>query len=280
MTNESKVVRKKANKDVIFVAPLHQVKRDVPMGDLGKATSAGELAGTGSAAAPAGAHLSYNGGALLANVQVYTVFWGKNWTATPALQTIMTSLNAYFKAILVSPLMDQLAEYSVPAYKIGHGSLTGTKVITAGAPVTSVSDTTIRTTLKAWIKAGTVPAPNANTLYFIYTEPNVSVIMQGSKSCSSFCGYHNNIVNGASQIYYAVMPYPSCSGCLGGLTALNALTATSSHELCEAVTDPVPGNGWYDQHNGEIGDICAWQFKTVAGYTVQMEWSNAQNKCI
>ena len=76
------------------------------------------------------------------------------------------------------------------------------------------------------------------------------------------------------------MPYPNCAGCLGGLSAFDALTGTSSHELCEAITDPVPGAGWYDNHNGEIGDICAWSFKTVAGYTVQLEWSNAQNACV
>jgi hypothetical protein len=76
------------------------------------------------------------------------------------------------------------------------------------------------------------------------------------------------------------MPYPGCSGCLGGLTVLNALTATSSHELCEAITDPVPGTGWYDDTQGEIGDICAWQFKQVDGYTVQLEWSNKQNQCV
>ena len=28
------------------------------------------------------------------------------------------------------------------------------------------------------------------------------------------------------------------------------------------------------------GDICAWHFKKVAGYNVQLEWSNAQNKCV
>ena len=58
------------------------------------------------------------------------------------------------------------------------------------------------------------------------------------------------------------------------------MTAISSHELCEAITDPVPGTGWYDDTNGEIGDICAWNFKTVAGYTVKLEWSNQQGKCV
>ena len=82
------------------------------------------------------------------------------------------------------------------------------------------------------------------------------------------------------KVYYAVMPYPSCNGCLGGLKAFNALTGTSSHELSEAITDPVPGSGWYDDTNGEIGDICAWNFKTVASYTVQLEWSNRHKKCV
>jgi hypothetical protein len=100
--------------------------------------------------------------------------------------------------------------------------------------------------------------------------------MGGSKSCQSYCGYHNN----TGQVYYALMPYPTCRGCLGGMLVFDALTGTSSHELCEAISDPVPGSGWYDNVNGEIGDICAWNFKQVAGYTVQLEWSNQNNKCM
>lgn len=62
------------------------------------------------------------------------------------------------------------------------------------------------------------------------------------------------------------------------MSALDALTGTSSHELCEAITDPVPGTGWYDDRNGEIGDICAWAFKKLGGHVVQLEWSNAAGK--
>lgn len=69
-----------------------------------------------------------------------------------------------------------------------------------------------------------------------------------------FCGYHNDI---NAQIFYAVMPYPGCPGYTGNLDVEDALTSTSSHELCEAITDAVPGQGWYDDNNGEIGDICA-----------------------
>jgi hypothetical protein len=102
------------------------------------------------------------------------------------------------------------------------------------------------------------------------------VVQGGSRSCQAFCGYHDTFGNGT---YYAVMPFPNCAGCLGGLTNLDALTSTSSHELCEAITDPVPGQGWYDDTHGEIGDICAWQTKKLGNYTVQLEWSNKDASC-
>ena len=76
------------------------------------------------------------------------------------------------------------------------------------------------------------------------------------------------------------MPYPGCTGCLGGLAPFEALTGTSSHELAESITDPIPGQGWYDDNNGEIGDICAWHFKQVGAYNVQQEWSNQANQCV
>ena len=98
--------------------------------------------------------------------------------------------------------------------------------------------------------------------------------MGGGASCTAFCGYHNHI---SKKDYYSVMPFPRCAGCLGAFSVLNAITGTSSHELSEASTDPVPGTGWYDNVKGEIGDICAWTFKTVAGHNVQKEWSNSMN---
>ncbi|HXL62897.1 MAG TPA: hypothetical protein VN959_19885, partial [Mycobacterium sp.] len=177
-----------------------------------------------------------------------------------------------------SPLIDQLAEYSVGRYAIGHGKRTGTTTITTPALKTSVSDTAIQHMLQTEISSNAgVPSPSPNTLYFIYLPPGVQVVQGGSASCTGFCGYHNDI---SGQIFYAVMPYPGCSGCTGGLALLDALTSTSSHELCEAITDPIPGQGWYDDANGEIGDICAWKTKKVGAYTVQLEWSNKLNQCV
>ncbi len=272
------------NHEPIIVAPMHFPKTPIPLAGLvgtkskkAKEDEEKELFSGKKFKAPAGAKLTYRGGPLLTNVEVYTIFWGKKWATDPTLIATAKKLNDFYKAILVSPLMDQMTEYNVPGHSIGHGSFIGTKNITTNTPMLSISDSRIRLALQGWIAAGTVPMNSANKLYFIYFEPNIKVTMGGGASCTSFCGYHQHI---GANLFYSPMPYPNCAGCLGGLSAFDSLTGTSSHELCEAVTDPIPGAGWYDDHNGEIGDICGWQFKRVAGYVVQKEWSNALKKCV
>ncbi|HEY0493639.1 MAG TPA: hypothetical protein VGD57_09245 [Candidatus Dormibacteraeota bacterium] len=223
------------------------------------------------------AQLTYRGGPLLQKAEVFTVFWGAAWNQA-ANKTLAKNLNAFFDTILKSSLIAQLKEYNVGSQSIGNGRRTGTTTVTTPKPARAVSDATIRHLLQQEITTNKAfPAPTPNTLYFVYLPPGTTVSMGGSRSCLNFCGYHDNI-NG--QIFYAVMPYAGCNGCLGGLSALDALTATSSHELCEAITDAIPGQGWYDDQNGEIGDICAWKFKKVGKYNVQQEWSNKVGGCV
>ncbi len=256
------------SRDAIKIVPVYPHKTPLPLK---------KLPAKKKKKVSAGARLAYNGGSLIANAEVFIIYFGKKWNSSPQ-QSMIPKINNFFTYVLKSPLIDQLSEYNVPAFTIGHGKLTGSIVITAGAPSVSITDASIRTKLKSWISTNSkFPKPGKNTLYFIYFDSGISVHMGGGQSCTSFCGYHENI---GSNIFYAVMPYPSCSGCLSTLSTIDALTGTSSHELCEAITDPVPGSGWYDTANGEIGDICAWNFKTLGGYKVQLEWSNLHNKCI
>jgi hypothetical protein len=230
-----------------------------------------------AAAAAAPPKLTYRKGPLISAVEVFTIFWGSGWKAAPQ-SAMIGELNQFFDFILTSALLDQLAEYNVAKYPIKHGKRTGTTTITSPAPGTSATDSAIQKMLQQQIAAKKgVPKATPNTLYFIYVQPGTRVVMGGSSSCQAFCGYHNSI---GSNIFYAVMPYPGCNGCTGTLAVFDALTSTSSHELCEAITDPIPGEGWYDDANGEVGDICAWQTRPLGKYTVQLEWSNKANRCI
>jgi hypothetical protein len=255
-----------AHGDPIRIVPLH-----VP--DTLREPTA-EVAAAAPAAAP---QLTYRNGPLLTGVEVFTIFWGSAWQKTPQ-SAMVPQINQFFDFILTSPLIQQLGEYSVPGKTIGTGKRTGTMTITTPSLKHSVSDTAIQHMLQHEIASNpAVPHPTPNTLYFVYLPPGVRVVQGGSASCQAFCGYHNDI---SGQIFYAAMPYPGCAACTGGLTPIDALTSTSSHELCEAITDPIPGQGWYDDANGEIGDICAWKTKKVGQYTVQLEWSNKANACV
>jgi hypothetical protein len=246
--------------DAIRIVPLHTPEAEAP-----------------PAAPPASApHLTYRGGSLLTSVEVVTVFWGSAWQSSPLSDT-EEKLKAFFDAILSSTMIDVLGEYDVPGQSIGRGRRAATAVVTVPEPGTSTDDASIQTLLEDNTgPSGLLPPPSANGLYVVFLPPNVPVSMGGDLSCTAFCGYHDAIREG---FYYAVLPYPDCSGCTAGRSPFDALTITASHELCEAITDPVPGQGWYDDSNGEIGDICAWQTGTVAGYTVQLEWSNRQGAC-
>jgi hypothetical protein len=226
-------------------------------------------------AAASAPKLVYRNGPLLSAAQVFTAFWGSSWKQAPG-SDLLTQMNQFFDFILTSQLMDQLSEYSVPGQAIGHGSRVGTTILTSPEPGKSVQDNAIQKLLRQEIDAGTLPVTNANTLYFIFLPDGTTVVQGNGSSCQAFCGYHDSFGNG---VYYAVMPYPGCSGCTGGLSVLDALTSTTSHELCEAITDPVPGQGWYDDNNGEIGDICAWKTRKLGNYTIQLEWSNEAGSC-
>ena len=238
-------------------------------------------------------HLTYHQGHLLTSVEVYTIFWGTGWQQAPQ-NGLIQPLNDFFDFILTSSLMDVLREYSVPGQIIGHGQRVGTNTITTSDPGTAnpdgsrvVTDAQIQQAfLQDWIPNNTIRQPN-NRLFFVYLPPNVTSELGGFDSCAAggFCGYHSNINH---NIFYAVIPFINCDGCISGQNLpFDSLTEVSSHELCESITDPDQddnGNptGWNDDNlnPGEIGDICNFQATQLGGYNVQTEWSNQASACV
>ena len=220
--------------------------------------------------------LTYRGGPLLASVEAFVFFWGSAWQREPQAR-LMKQIDDFFEFVVKSPLIDQLDEYSVQDFAIGHGSRSGA-IALATDPPAGIEDADIRKFVQGEIASNpAVAQPAPSSLYFVFLPPGVSVGLDGASSCVNFCGYHDHI---DGRLFYAVMPYPDCDGCTGASAVLAALTSTSSHELCEAITDPIPGQGWYDDQNGEIGDICAWQTKQLGQFTVQLEWSNREGRCV
>jgi hypothetical protein len=210
--------------------------------------------------------VSFFGGNLLPHVQAQALFLGRAFSSAPA-STETATLNAFLKDLTGGPYLQALS-------RAGYGVGTGTAVAGAvdNTPLTAgstIPDALIRSRLQADINSGLLQAPNANRLYVVYVQPDVAVNLGAGQGTTQqgILGYHTAFVgaNGAA-IRYAVVVSPG--GAAGNSvlpearTAIDQLTAVTSHELAEAVTDPdIASNvnngrlGWFDPRRGEIGDI-------------------------
>jgi hypothetical protein len=232
--------------------------------------------------------VTYNGGDIITNVNAQAVFLGSQWaqTSNTTLQTQESQINTFLSTIVNSNYMTMLTN---AGYGVGLGTSTKGAVdnITFGSVngTPTISDAQIQADIQAMIKAGTVTAPSANQLYIVYVQPGVNITLDAFDSSSTdFLGYHGafagtNQGGQAADIHYAVISYPGApnftAASQGFSSNLNEMTVVSSHEMTEAITDPNVNYktlGWYDANlNGEIGDIAAGNYTTLAGFQVQQE---------
>jgi hypothetical protein len=241
-------------------------------------------AGHASGNASSTAHMVYRGGPVISNVKVFTVYWN---AGVPN----QSALDGFYGTIVNSPYVDWLSEYDTPTQKIGRGSFIGSYVDPSAPTTTQLTDDAIRQELGKLIDQGSLPAPDADTLFMMHFPAGVSITMDGAASCQQFCAYHSSFVHGAATVYYGIMPDFSggCASCGGESTQLDGTTVVASHEVAEAMTDPDIGVAndtqnekmlaWYDDTNDEIGDVCEGQSATVAGYRVTQLWSNQRSSC-
>ncbi|ORY31347.1 hypothetical protein BCR33DRAFT_840559 [Rhizoclosmatium globosum] len=232
------------------------------------------------------AHLTNYGGPVIPKVEVHPIYYG---AAQYQSQT-----NAFYAGVVKSAWYDVFAQYNVQR----GSAVAGFSVAAAKSALDDVKD--IQPFLINLIKAGTIK-PTANTYYPIHFAPGISITQGGGASCAVFCAYHGTIdissLNvGTKYLFYGVIPDQggSCAGgCGSNPSQINNMFSVASHELAEAVTDAAVGVSttigaplaWYDQTNGENGDICNAQQGTTVGadgvtYVVQKTWSNADNACV
>jgi hypothetical protein len=184
---------------------------------------------------------------------------------------------------------------TVGEYNVGALTIATPIQLTENAP-TSIADSAIQTWLADKIDNDPAfPVPDKNTIFLLYYPTGTSITLGngGGTSCQSFGGYHDSFVHTAKDIAYAVIP--RC-GNFGGLKGLDAVSATTSHELIEASTDPyptaLPAYGQVDDNHitwmfvlggAEVGDMCAqsptsYFNPTDIGSIVQRTWSDKAAK--
>ena len=251
------------------------------------------------AAAGAG-KLQYYGGPVIPNPKVTVVYWGPN-----VMADIQSGISDFFGALTKSDMMDWMDQYNTAGKSldgrdgtnqhIGKGNFDGSVTITPNVTSGTIDDKDIQAEIQRQIDGGKLPKADDNTLYMIYFPPGMTITIQGMSSCSEFCAYHGfNGTPTSGHFYYGVMPDlgGACSFGCGFGEHFNNVTSISTHEFCEAVSDPFPTPGstpaypqaWNDNAGSEIGDLCADSANTLTtsagkSYNVQAEYDNTTAAC-
>ena len=198
---------------------------------------------------PGGAQgFSNRGGSQIAVPKVTNIYLGPFWGDR-------NFVDGFSKAVVENGYLDQLGDLG---YGTGPGTFQGSidgPVLAAGS---EFHDADAQSTVSSLLDQGTIQG-DANSLFVLILPDGVTSIMDqdGSQSCAQFCGYHDAFNYKGAPIAYAVLPSSLCQPCGG---QIGDFTAVYAHELAEASTDKVPGQGWVADDGEENGDLEAWIF--------------------
>jgi len=162
--------------------------------------------------------------------------------------------------------MDQLAEYSVPAQRIEHGSRTGAVILSTDPPPT-IADADVQAAIQQELTADAA-VPQRARARSIRVPPTRSHGHPGQRRVLlqllrlSQRHQRNDLLRGDAVPRLHRVPRRAAVARRSDLDEL-ARALRSDHR-----SDT--GQGWYDDQNGEIGDICAWKTRRLGSYAVQL----------
>jgi len=216
--------------------------------------------------------LDDHGGAVVSNASFFAIYYNSS-SATPLQSGIDSFVNNFSGS---DPGMKVITQYSKTGNAISATLGNAGSFVDTNSTPSRISDTAIQSYLTGLFNAGKV-AFNTSRIYGVYLPPGTVSTQGHYRSCTNYCGYHGSYTYNGQTALYAVFPYNNCSGCsLSGKTVLDMMTIVTSHEIREAITDPV--NAWWESSSGyEADDKCAWHnlYQQTGGAWVQPEYSNA-----
>jgi hypothetical protein len=194
---------------------------------------------------PGGAAGFHNvAGSQLAVPEITNIYMGTFWGD-------QNFIEGFSKAIVENGYLDPLAQLK---YGTGPGRYLGPVNGTPLSSGTTFADSDAQAAVQDMITSGLIQ-PNVNSLFVLILPDGVTSTLDSDQSCQNYCGYHDAISAGGIDVAYAVLPSSLCQGCGG---QIDDFTAVYAHELAEASTDKVPGQGWVADDGEENGDLEAW----------------------
>jgi hypothetical protein len=241
----------------------------------------------------AGGPLVYHaGGSIMPRVKLYAIFWipaalqNGGPTGMPvAYQNLQTRLLAdytangidnnntqYYQIIGAAATFIQNAAgvnlaSGLAGFTVDNAPYPASGCSDAATPGNCITDAQIQAEIHGVIALkGWTGGPNK--LFLLYTSSGEgSCIDSAGTSCAytQYCAYHSFIPT-SPPIIYANMPFGNLSVCQvagtpspNGNAVADAVTDVASHEITEAITDPLL-NAWFDSSGNEIGDICNFNY--------------------
>lgn len=238
-------------------------------------------------------HLNYYGGGVLDHSEVTNMYIGDYFNTAAGQKDVAHNDAAVADLQTNKNFGSVLAQYGVGAGTVGQSQVLG-GTYKSGQHITQAQ---IEGMLQQAVASGQVK-PGAQSLYNFVLPPNaVLQTSDGSTSLKGVGGFHGSIHTPDGQtVYYSAIAYSKGSNGID-FTKGNAqdnISITESHEIAEADTDPNVEDAansndwsklsWYDDQNGEIGDIevndappgtpLSTMYSREDGYAFQKIWSN------
>ena len=218
------------------------------------------------------------------SVTIYPIFWvpaklqtGAATSMTAHYQAVQVTMLANFLGHGIGSLLTQYYQKSPAAFVQNKGGVI--KYYTDSSPYppsgckdpatpgNCLSDAQIQAEVKKVMSAAGVTG-GLNKIFMVFTSSGEGTCMATGGACSyhGFCAYHSSFKVGTTPVIYSNQPFGTTNGCqVSGAPSPNgdpdadAAATSASHELSEAMTDPL-GTGWFSAQGNEIGDICAYKY--------------------
>jgi hypothetical protein len=218
--------------------------------------------------------MGYYGGPVMASTTQVNFYFANN------TGSIWGNPATYESYLNVSHMIELLDRYTFQAQSNGHWGLSGTSWIYTGSQPALLYDNQIQADVQiiaaADVSAGRISSANFSGFYHVFLPPGTDECFTNpAQGCYNpdghapgpfaFCAYHSYTRLPSGQyIAYDVQPYANVNGCSQSGTGLEAQDQANvlGHETAEAISDVIPGSGWYSiwpTGGGEIGDECAFE---------------------
>jgi hypothetical protein len=267
----------------------------------------------------------YHGGPVMNGLlHFYVIYWqpstlqdGSATTISAGYKSIETALVRNYTGHSLSAINTQYYQGSAPKTYIGGNGMLAASITDASPyPVSGcaasigancITDAQLQAHVSAVMTAHGWTG-GLNNMFLVFTSKgegscfDTTVYLCSTETANVtpyFCAYHSHF-SSSPDIIYTNQPFGNPNYCLGsgkqpnlrlGGAEADPATTAASHEISEAITDPLL-NAWYDSSGNENGDLCAYSYG-VNGYDaglanqlwggvyfeLQQEWNNHTTSC-